>query len=332
MRAALQTGGETVDLSCEDAQVADLLRTGADGELTPHPLAAPTVVVRVDRSHGPFPTAGWPVLTRGAVHRDGAVVVRDVCTSGFDMRVRLVGDVPEFVFRRRPPSRTRLAAVALPERACLLTRAVLLQYPVMWWASVKGRAPLHGSVIDTGEAVVLLAGASGVGKSTLVANEVAAGGAATSDNLCVTDGQSIWGVVEPLRIDGVRGRRTTHGRREVHLEHRVERLVPDVVAVLRRGTAPEAQVSAVDAAAAWRALATGTYTAGELRRFWPFAATLAAGTGIGPVHPPVTPLCRLLAERARTIEIVLGHAGGVRVPVEPQSAMPVRVPEGAALR
>ena len=36
-----------------------------------------------------------------------------------------------------------------------------------------------------------------------------------------------------------------------------------------------------------RALVAGTYMAGELRRFWPFAATLALATGIGPVHPDV---------------------------------------------
>jgi hypothetical protein len=335
MRATLRTGGETLDLRCDDPPVADVLRAGADGELTPGSTGAPTVVVRVERVRDPFPTSGWPLLTRGVLHRDGVVVARDVCTSGFDMRVQLVGDVPEFVFRRRPPARTRLAAVVLSERACLLTREILLQYPVMWWATVQGRAPLHGSVIDTGAAVVLLAGASGVGKSTLVANEVSAGAAAASDNLCVTDGRSVWGVVEPLRLDGGRGRRTTHGRREAHLARRVDRLVPDVVAVLRRGGADEtarpssgpmtggARMVPLDAHDAWRALATGTYTAGELRRFWPFVAMLAAGTGTGPVHPPVAPLCRVLAERARTVELVLAHAHGARIPVGPSPVSPV---------
>ena len=37
-----------------------------------------------------------------------------------------------------------------------------------------------------------------------------------------------------------------------------------------------------------RGFVTSTYEAGELRRYWSYAATLAAGTGAGPAHPPVS--------------------------------------------
>ena len=44
-------------------------------------------------------------------------------------------------------------------------------------------------------------GPGGVGKSTLLAAELAGGGRATSDNLCVSDGREVWGLVEPLRLE-----------------------------------------------------------------------------------------------------------------------------------
>jgi hypothetical protein len=46
--------------------------------------------------------------------------------------------------------------------------------------------------------------------------------------------------------------------------------------------------------------------AGELRRYWAFAATLALGTGVGPAHPPIGAVARSMAERAPGWEIVLG--------------------------
>jgi len=55
----------------------------------------------------------------------------------------------------------------------------------------------------------------------------------------------------------------------------------------RRRRQRRAAVRPIDAEEAARALEGGTYAAGELRRYWPFAASLALGTGLGPVHPPV---------------------------------------------
>jgi hypothetical protein len=312
MRAALHTGGEVVGIECDVPRLSELIREGADDYLAstaPHP----TIIVRVEADRASFPTAGWAVLTRDAWHRNGEVVVRDVCTSGLDMYARITAGVPELVFRWRPPSTTRAAGAVLPARARLLARCVLLQYPALWWAGTRERVPLHASVVDTGSKVVLLAGPSGVGKSTLVAAELDAGARATSDNLCVTDGYAAWGVVEPLRFDRAEGRRMTHGRREARLGTRATSLLPTVVAVLRRGTDAHPSVVPCDSRVAGRALAAGTYMAGELRRFWPFAATLAAGTGMGPVHPPVAALARVLADRAETFEVVLARAPGARL-------------------
>ncbi|MGA7911971.1 MAG: hypothetical protein WCC30_10565, partial [Candidatus Dormiibacterota bacterium] len=54
----------------------------------------------------------------------------------------------------------------------------------------------------------------------------------------------------------------------------------------------------------------GTYMAGELRRFWGFAATIAAGTELGPAHPPVERIAGILASRLPCAEIVLSREPG----------------------
>src|SRR5262249_48040388 len=150
--------------------------------------------------------AGFSVLTRGAWSRAGDVVVEDVCGTGFDLRVAVQDGTPDFTFRSRPRPRRRLEGKLLPSRFQLLVRAALVQYPVLWWASVRGRAPLHAVACTAGPGVALLAGPGGVGKSTLLSAELEDGGAATSDNLCVGDGHVAWGLVEPMRIEGAAGR------------------------------------------------------------------------------------------------------------------------------
>jgi hypothetical protein len=45
--------------------------------------------------------------------------------------------------------------------------------------------------------------------------------------------------------------------------------------------------------------------AGELRRYWAFAGTLALGTGLGPPHPPVAEVAAALAHRLPAVEITL---------------------------
>jgi hypothetical protein len=323
MRALLHTGGEVLGIVCDDEHLAPSIREGADGRLEPFDEAAVTISVVVERDRGPFPTDGWSTLARDAWHCDGALVVRDVCTSGLDLHARVVDGVPVLTFRRRPRPTTRAAGTVLPARARLLTRCVLLQYPALWWAGTRERVPLHASLLRSGGHDVVVGGPSGAGKSTLVAAEVAAGAESGGDNLCVTDGRVTWGIVEPLRTEEGDGRRTTHGRRERQLPGRIPALVPDVVTLLRRGTTGRCEATPLPARAAGRQLAAGTYTAGELRRFWPFAALLALGTGTGPVHPPVAAVSRILADRAATYEVVLGRgpAGRLTQLVTPQEAL-----------
>lgn len=312
MEGLLPTAGERLAIRCPPGWIADRVAEGADGCFIPGPPDRATVAVRVEPQRGPFPVTGWVQLARDAWCRDGHVVLRDVATSGFDLHAWHDGAIPELVLRWRPPRRTRAAALALRARARLLTWAVLLQYPVLWAASARGRAPLHAAALTAGSSgSVLLVGPSGSGKTTLVTAEVAAQGQATADNIVVGDGSSAWGLVEPLRSEQGQGRRAPHGRRTDHLAGRVSALEPAVLVVLGRGSGYRVEACAPDIAA--RALVASTYAAGELRRYWGVQALLALGTGVGPAHPPVSEMALAFACRLRCLRVELPKVRGERL-------------------
>jgi hypothetical protein len=200
----------------------------------------------------------------------------------------------------------------LRRRFVLLTRALMALYPVLWRSGLRGRSPLHAAACTVGESTVLLAGPSGVGKSTLIQAELQSGGVATSDNLCVTDGRLVWGLAEPLKVEAGQGVQTSHGRRESSLPRRAATLVPDTVAVIRRGLEGAPSVHDCDPDTALRSLVTGTYMAGELRRYWPFSATLA-GVGLGPVEPPLSDAASRLVRGLRCVEVWLGPTPAPRL-------------------
>ena len=311
MRGVLVTTGERLGVDCALSWAGTLIEEAADGGLQPEDPDTGTVRIRVEDSRDAFETTGWRPLARGVLGDDRSLVIRNLLSTGFDLRVDVPDGTPLFSFRWRPPRRERAMALALRSRFNLLARSCLLRYPALWWAGTRGRAPLHASACTAGDGnVALLAGPGGVGKSTLVSMELAAGGSAICDNVCVSDGATTWGVVEPLRIEGGGGRRMPHGRAERSMPNRVASLVPDRVVVLRRGSDETASVRPCDPDTAARSLITGTYMAQELRRYWAFAATLAAGTGIGPAHPPVAEVATALAGRLPATRITLPSQPG----------------------
>jgi hypothetical protein len=312
MRGSLDTAGERVAVACALPWVADLVGEAAGGELR-DAYGDASVHVTVESDRRPFPVAGWEPLTRGAWTRDREVVLENACTTGFDLRLVCDPERASFTYRWRPPARDRVAARLLRSRFHLLARAVLIQYPALWWAGTKGRAPLHASACGTVSATPLLTAPSGIGRSTVTLRELEAGGVATGDNIAVGDGVTVWGLVEPLRVEGGSGRRMPHGRRETVMAGRADTLTPDSVVVLRRAAGEEAGLAPYDAEATARSLATSTYLAGELRRFWAFAATLALGTGAGPAHPPVSEAAAAFAARLPCFVLNLGSPGGARV-------------------
>src|SRR3954451_7028971 len=263
----------------------------------------------------------WPV-TRGVwVDRNQNTLFESTGGSGYAQLWSVEDDVLHVRSWWAPSGMEAAAAAALRPRFRALQAQVLLHYPALWWATQRGLAPLHVSVVEVDGVVVLLAGPGGVGKSTLVARELDSGASATCDNLATCDGVTAYGLREPLRLsqdqgpDGghaparMSGARTTHGRRETTWCGRVAQLRPDVVVVLERGPDRLHRVRSVPPAEAARALVAGTMVAGELRRFWPLTAALAMSMGRGPAIPPVQAVADRLVDRLPCFRLTLGSPG-----------------------
>ncbi len=315
MRGLLHTAGERVELTCAVPWIADVITEGAAGQLAPPDGTAPDVRVTVERDPAAFDVAGWRVLTREAWCREGQVIIGNVCSSGLDLRVTVGEPTVEVTARWRPSGKERALAAVARSRARLLLRAVLLQYPALWRSQQRGRAPLHASVCrlagSDGRAV-MLAGPGGVGKSTLVHGELLNGAVPICDNVCVSDGQDAWGLVEPLRLPAEvgagKGRRMPYGRREAAWLRRTDQMAPDLLVALVRGGQPG--VTPGDPALAAPPRMAGTDMAGELRRYRALAATLALGTGLGSSHPPVERIAQELSTRLPCLLVTLGDRPG----------------------
>jgi hypothetical protein len=309
MIGLLETAGERLLLDSELPWVSKLAAEASGGSLAARAGDSPSLTVTVERLRQPFPTAGWRLLARGAVARGREVVLENACSSGFDLHLQL-SDVPEFTARWRPPARERAASKALRARFQLLARATLLQYPALWTAGLRGRVPLHASGCIAGGKRALVVSAGGIGRSTLLLRAVSSGGLTTGDNIAVGDGSTVWGLVEPWRVKEGGGRRMYHGRRELSAGGRIPSLDPTYIVVLERGEDAAPELRAGNAMDAARSLATATYMAGELRRYWSFVATLAAGTGTGPAHPPIADVAAAFSARLPCLTLRLGDKEG----------------------
>ena len=315
MTAVMVQAGERLLVECRPRWLSNIIREACGSALQPGTDDDPDIHLVVTDAAAPFELNGWDPLTRGAYHHEGNLVLINACGSGFDLRFTLSPDCRHAKIRvearYRPPIRDRVAALALRSRFHLLTRAVLLQYPALWAAGTRGRMPLHAAALRIGTEVLLLAGPGGVGRSTMLLEALGSSDAAgdtrcaCSDNLSVSDGQAVHGLVEPIRIECAGGRRMPHGRGECELPNRAKVLVPDRVVVLRRARGGVPTARPITARRAADVLAAGTYMAGELRRYWAFAATLALATGRGPACPRVTDVATAFA-RLPAVEITLG--------------------------
>ncbi|MFL6074065.1 MAG: hypothetical protein ACJ73S_11780 [Mycobacteriales bacterium] len=315
------TAGELVAVTSELRWATRLVDRAVGGALAPVPPPddwtvsdspdRPTVLLQVESERRAFDRFGLRPVTRGAYADEAGehVLLEDCGGSGWDLLVA-VGQALTVTARYRPGRQARLANRALRQRFALLTGQVLVHYPVLWRASWRARVPLHVSVLSGQSGTPMLAGPGGVGKSTVLRTALAAGAVATADNLCCTDGAVCYGLAEPLRTDatggagGAKGPATSHGRVEEPFASRVPALVPDRVVVLQRGPRTSVQRGTAELAAA--TLAGGTYAAGELRRYWQFAATLGLATGRVPAHPPVAEVADVYAQRLPCLRVRVG--------------------------
>jgi len=313
------SAGERVTIDSELAWAGRLIERaiGRIEECGPPRDYCPTVRVRVEASRAAFPVEGLRTITRGAFSDGRRTVLRDVGGSGFDLALEVEGEGPDGVLsvtaRYRPGTLSRAANLALSGRFALLAGQVLVHYPVLWRAGWRGRVPLHVAVVSTSEGTALLAGPGGIGKSTVLVRLLADGAFATADNLCCADDERCFGLVEPLRLDratagGGRGR-TSHGRVDRPLPARVAELTPDRLVVLERG--PQTETSVIEPEEAARTIVAGTYAAGELRRYWAFAATLALATGRGEAHPRIGETARAIAGNLPCLRVRVGDHASV---------------------
>ena len=311
MRGLLHTAGERVELTCAVPWIADILTEGAGRAA--HGRRRHHAGCQGDGRALPaaFDVTGWRVLTRDTWCRQGQVIIRDACSSGLDLQVggraRLRGGPLAAVW----PGTSR--GGRLRARARLLLRAVLLQYPALWRSQQRGRAPLHASVCSRRRRgqTVMLAGPGGIGKSTLVYGELLSAAACTCDNLCVSDGSTRGAWSNHCGCPPRDGGRAADAVRppEAARPRRTDR-EPDRLVVLARGQARAHQSTPVAAAARPR---RRHFMAGELRRYWAFAATLALGTGLGGSHPPVQAIADTLSSRLPCLRVTLGdHPSGLR--------------------
>ncbi len=308
------SAGENLEIASHHAWIGQVLEEGSGGQFCSEAENDVTIQIEVESTHQPFDTNGWEVLTRDSWRHHEQVIVANACSSGLDLLMRPVGQRLEVTARWRPDVKVRGAAALLRSRAHLLIRSVLLHFPALFWSQQRGRAPLHASVSTVGAdgPAVLIAGPGGIGKSTLIQSQLAKGGRSTSDNLCVSDGFTAWGVLEPRRIPStlhgaaLGGRRMPYGRKEAEWSNRVDLLSPEVLLVLRRDGSTTTAARVCDPRDAARFLTAGTYMAGELRRYWSFCATLSLGMGLGEIHPAIERVSQAISSRIPCIDLVLG--------------------------
>ena len=310
----ITSAGERIEITSRHRWLGRVILESAAGEPADDAGDDVDIRVEVESSHEPFDTRGWEILTRHSWRHEDRVVLRNACSSGLDLLVHAAPQRLEVQARWRPDLEVQGAGMVLRSRSHLLIRSVLVQYPALWWSQQRGRSPLHASTCTAGPdgPAVLIAGPGGVGKSTLIDAELARGARSTSDNLCVSDGLTVWGLLEPRRIPvtghaGRRsGRRMPHGRREASWPNRVDVLTPEAVLVLRRNGSPASETTTCDRHDAARSLTAGTYMAGELRRYWSFAAALALGTGRGDIHPAVGRVADAISSNLPCLSLALG--------------------------
>jgi hypothetical protein len=236
MRSTLESAGVSIHIESDLDWVDQLITEGAAGQLGlfAPPSRAP-LLLRIEAANGRFSTRGWEIVTRGVWRHGCETVFEDVCATGFDLHLEIADGAAAFTYRWRPTARSRVMRAALRSRFHLLARAALIKYPTLWWAGTSDRAPLHASGIEGGSFTALVTAAGGVGRSTLLLDEVSQGNRVTGDNLGVSDGRRLWGLVEPVRVEQGGGRRMPHGRSEMPMAGRVPELELSCVVTLERG-------------------------------------------------------------------------------------------------
>lgn len=187
----------------------------------------------------------------------------------------------------------------------------LVYYPVFWWLEHERQAhPLHAGAVDTPRGGLLLAGPSGVGKSTLTAALGTSKGAhLLSDTFVVHRGTALFAVPEPLLLDrwsmqwlgesGVALTEVEHnyalGRGGYSIPRSHYRNHTEAVAVVLPRRAPEPYLHRIDGPQALARIDAYDDIVNDLRRYRPLASVLELIAPSGLAHSRLRGLEQLTA-------------------------------------
>jgi len=296
MQGSLTIAGEQLTVACSVPWLANVI--AAEADLRAFDALQSSVRVEIESARHAFETQGWDRIARGTWHRGGEIVVEDACRAGFDLHVRCSSTCAEFTYRWRPTRRQRVAAAAFRSRFHAVARAALIEYPALWRAGHRNRAPLHAFAWCNGDSTPLVVASGAVGSL-----ELGSGGCVTGHNLAASDGSTVWGLGERFPVTG-------EPEHDVSMPGRADALTPDSVVVLMRGASSTPSLEPCSPGTAARALVATTYAASELRRYWSLAAVLSRATGVGPTHPPVVATAGAFALNLPGFSIALGKGAG----------------------
>jgi hypothetical protein len=170
----------------------------------------------------------------------------------------------------------------------------LVYYPCLWWLETRrGIHPIHAGAVATSQGGILLAGAGGVGKSTLtVALTTLRGTRWLSDTFVLHDQNRLYAMIEPILLDhwseqwvgeiGIEHlsditetRNYGYGRKAFHMDPNLRARSSEARLVLlpyRSARPTVKRLTAHECAAKIRAYYEIT---GDLRRYWVLSAALA---------------------------------------------------------
>jgi len=188
----------------------------------------------------------------------------------------------------------------------------LVYYPCWWWLEhVRDIHPIHAAAVMTDVGAILLAGASGVGKSTLaVALAMSPGARLLSDSFVLHHDDDLWAVREPILLDAWSRRWLGNAAERLQsidgafgLTRRGYQLPSDrlsdggratIVLFPRRTSAP--LVRRISSEQAHHRLSAADLIINDLRRYWAFAAVLEQLQLSGLGARRETHLARLVAD------------------------------------
>lgn len=195
----------------------------------------------------------------------------------------------------------------------------LVYYPAFWVSeTLHGRHPIHAAGVVSEGGAVVLAGPSGVGKSTLSVALAAGGAAFLSETFLLHRGTEVWPVREPILLDDFSrrwlgdamagleplGRSFVFARNGYHrLAGLADRGQATVLLLPRR--APQTYVRPMAAEEAHRRLSASGQLIRDQRRYAAFAAAFESLAPLGLVERREQEL-RRLTEGASCFELGLG--------------------------